>query len=63
MRMYHFGISELLVLANITDKSQCVKMNIASHKDYKKMHSFRKFEYSGEGEITLSPYGGVWLQK
>ena len=57
-----FGISELLVLVNITDKPQCVKMNIAPHKDYEEMLSFHKIEY-GEGEITLSPYAGIWLQK
>ena len=60
---YHFGISELLVLVNITDKPQCVKMNTALNKDFKKILSFRKFEYFGEGEIALNPYAGIWLQK
>ena len=59
---YHFGISELLVLVNITDKPQCVKITIAPHKDYEEMLSFHKIEY-GEGKITLSPYAGIWLQK
>ena len=60
--MYRFGVSELLVFVNITDKPQCVKITIAPHKDYEEMLSFHKIEY-GEGKITLSPYAGIWLQK
>jgi hypothetical protein len=59
---YRYGVSELLVLVNITDKIQHVKIAVALDKDYKEVLSLHEFEY-GEGEITLSPYGGVWLQK
>jgi hypothetical protein len=59
---YRYGVSELLVLVNITDRPQSVTMNVAQYKDYKEVLSLHEFEY-GEGEITLSPYGGVWLQK
>ena len=60
--IYRFGISELLVFVNMTDKPQSVKINTALNKDYAEVLSLHEFEY-GEGEITLSPYGGVWLQK
>jgi len=60
--MYHFGISELLVLVNITDKPQSVKINIALDKDYTEVLTLHESEYR-EGEIILSPYAGIWLQK
>jgi glycosidase len=59
---YRYGISELLVLVNITDKIQHVKIAIALDKDYQEVLSLHEFEF-GEDEITLSPYAGVWLQK
>jgi len=37
--IYRFGISELLVFVNITDKSQCVKINMALNNDYTKVLS------------------------
>ncbi len=59
---YRFGISELLVFVNITDKPQSVGVNVELCKDYTKILRLHEFEY-GEHEITLSPYAGVWLQK
>ena len=60
--MYHFGVSELLVVVNITDKPQSVKIKIALHKDYQEVLRLREVEYR-EDEITLNPYAGVWLEK
>jgi len=60
--MYRFGISELLVFVNITDKSQCVEINMALNNDYAKVLTLHECEYR-EGEINLSPYSGIWLQK
>jgi maltose alpha-D-glucosyltransferase/alpha-amylase len=59
---YRFGVSELLVFVNITDKPQCLKIDIPLNKDYAKVLSLHECEYR-EGEITLSPYAGIWLQK
>ncbi len=59
---YRYGVSELLVLVNITDKIQHVKITLALNKDYTEVLSLHEFEF-GEDEITLSPYAGVWLQK
>src|SRR2546421_3571501 len=60
--MYRFGVSELLVVVNITDKPQSVKIKIALHKDYQEVLRLREVEYR-EDEITLNPYAGVWLEK
>ena len=60
--MYRFGVSELLVVVNITDKPQSVKIKIALHKDYQEVLRLHGVEY-GEDEIILSPYAGVWLEK
>jgi glycosidase len=59
---YRFGISELLVFVNITDKPQSVRVNLEQYKDYTIILRFHDFEY-GEDEITLGPFAGVWLQK
>jgi len=60
--MYRFGVSELLVFVNITDKPQCVEINMALNNDYAKVLTLHECEYR-EGEINLSPYAGIWLQK
>ena len=60
--IYRFGVSELLVFVNITDESQSVKIHLALNKDYAEVLSLHECEY-GDGEITLSSYAGIWLQK
>jgi len=60
--IYRFGISELLVFVNLTDKPQCVKLNMALNKDYTKVLSLHECKFT-EDEISLSPLAGIWLQK
>ena len=60
--MYRFGVSELLVFVNLTEKTQCVKLNMALNKDYAKVLTLHECKFI-EDEISLSPLAGIWLQK
>ena len=59
---YCYGSSELLVLINITDRYQSVKLNVPVRTDYTEILRFRERELR-EDEITLGPYAGIWLEK
>jgi hypothetical protein len=59
---YRYGSSEILVLINITDGHQGVKLNVPARRDYTEMLRFRECEL-GEDEVALGPYAGIWLEK
>ena len=60
--VYKFGVSELVVLVNITGKTQKVDAPAHEYSNYKKILAVQKCDYRKD-QIILSPYAGIVLQK
>ena len=57
--IYKLGASELIVLINLSNKRKKVALECNDHRTVVTMNSL---QVQGD-QITLGPYGGVWLEK
>jgi maltose alpha-D-glucosyltransferase/alpha-amylase len=56
---YTAGISEFVVLVNLTDAKKQITLEAA---DFQKVAGVNRAEFTASG-VALGPYGGIWLQK
>ena len=57
--VYRLGMSELVVIINLSDKKKSVSYNC---DEYKCVVSVNSVQVKKDG-VVLGPYGGVWLEK